>query len=457
MKAMLYEWTLRLLKLAIATYLVIFGAVALTLCAEEAWGAEGTPARAVPADRWGTLEPRAILGDTTRYRFNYEPGCKEPFYFDVEFHNGFLYAATGSSLEVWDARVNPNKPSLVAQPCQRSLSLWRKSDKDFYITSLSAIGDLVVVGVEGGMGLHVYDVRTPAAPRLVYQHEGTGLGSLSVRDVHTTTIAGKPYAFAADDSLGIYAYDLSSLGSSPPCLDHPEGTCPGVLLGRVPGGLTAMWLQSLWKIAGTGGLLVLRWGARAELWDVEPWITGTGWPTRVQALGPNPLDVAAWEQGDQVYLAAAHGQSVSVYRRDGTPVTTLDTPGGLLSKAARSVSDTLSVSHDGERIYLFVGTTRPAGSGPQHEYLWDVTDPTAAVDLTPMKHPDGYWGWYYQDNPTGFNNVAPYGGVVAGKRFYRAAWSVFDAHELVEVTDPDPDPDPDPTVLTFCDFEVVQP
>ena len=47
-----------------------------------------TPVTEVPQERWGTLQPAGILGDNTAYRFNYEPDCNEPFWFNLDTEGG---------------------------------------------------------------------------------------------------------------------------------------------------------------------------------------------------------------------------------------------------------------------------------------------------------------------------------------------------------------------------------
>jgi hypothetical protein len=92
--------------------------------------------------------------------------------------------------------------------------------------------------------------------------------------------------------------------------------------------------------------------------------------------------------------------------------------------------------------------------GGRRERLYDVGDPAAPVELgveagtvdwpnpggVPDPYPLDYWSWYYSRSPTGFSLVMPRMGRFAGPYFYRAAWTLFDVHELVV-------PPPDPTLF----------
>jgi hypothetical protein len=118
------------------------------------------------------------------------------------------------------------------------------------------------------------------------------------------------------------------------------------------------------------------------------------------------------------------------------PVATLPSTGTIVSQ--------LSISQSGGRSYLYVGDLNRFGSGDQNEFLWDVTDPhtmstsiSGPDELTPDNTPgNGYWGWYYFRNPTGFENMAPMEAVVRNGYVYRAAWTILDVHELLGAAPP---------------------
>jgi len=398
-------------------WLLALVAVAVAVRAEEG----KSPARVAPGHLWGTLEPGAILGDTTHYLFDREPDCVAPnnfpMWFDLDIEGGYMWTVTGSALEGWDL-ATPNRPTLISKLCKPTLTVWRKADYDWYLVTVEAIGDRVVVGSQWGMGLLVFDVSQPRSPRLIYQYEGVCQGCLSIKDVHVTTIGNKRYAFAAADDLVLYAFALDG---------------DPYFVGKVSGGAQSMSLQSVWKIAGAGALLAVRWGGMTQIWDAAD----INRPTLIAGTGPNPLDIVAWQQAQSFPLvfATAHGSEVRLHSLVDGKIFTLErlsTPGSMI--------DTLSVSKDGGRVYLYAGTTRVDG----REWLWDVTDPSSPIEFGSA----AYWE-HYDD----YRNTASYAGQVAGGRLYRAAWSLLDVHQLTS----QPEPEPEPEVITWCDFEVVQP
>ena len=80
------------------------------------------------------------------------------------------------------------------------------------------------------------------------------------------------------------------------------------------------------------------------------------------------------------------------------------------------------------RPYLYFGTTQTVLGGAQLEYLFDTA---TWQELTPKTDPNGYWGWYYEGNPTGFNNSKMWAASVYAGHLYRAAFGILDVHEIV--------------------------
>ena len=97
-----------------------------------------SPAAPVPSDRWGSLEPRSILADTTYYQFNFEPDCSVPFYFDLAVGQNVLFATSGNAVELWNIGSDPVAPS-EKEICEPVLGSWKKSDKDFYIKTVGVV------------------------------------------------------------------------------------------------------------------------------------------------------------------------------------------------------------------------------------------------------------------------------------------------------------------------------
>src|SRR5688500_4388758 len=73
-----------------------------------------TPVTPVPQERWGQLEPSAILGDLSGWNFGSTPNATHTFFHDVDVENGWVFATTGKGLKIWDGRTNPANPTTAA-------------------------------------------------------------------------------------------------------------------------------------------------------------------------------------------------------------------------------------------------------------------------------------------------------------------------------------------------------
>lgn len=97
----------------------------------------------------GPMQPAAILGDTTDFDYEHNEPTVQPFFFDVAaLGDGKLMAATARGLMVFGI-ADPEMPT--AGPYYYGPGLfgeWFHSDKNFFIRSLSSVGDLVAVGAE---------------------------------------------------------------------------------------------------------------------------------------------------------------------------------------------------------------------------------------------------------------------------------------------------------------------
>ncbi len=411
-----------------------------------------TPAHVVPAARWGTLQPWqgcvaaggadcSILGDTTFYRFNYEPRCGipairyPPFWFDLDAEGNLLFAATGSTLQIWDLSGDLDEP--VADECQPVLGPWLKTDQDHYATSLDAPpgrSDTVVVGLEGGMGVSIFDTSDPANPVLKFQDEVAG----TVWAVQATTINGQDYGIAVTDQQDVVLYNLQAARNlTTPCYEAELPRTCGVFMTRLQSG--GQPLRSVRRVVAFGTFIAISTAGRPVVWDLAPFFaTQPGDPRLVYS---HPTQVSAfelWRQGSQLVLAIGTGQEVQIYDLPcvttgtctaATRITTLATPGAQVG-AVRTATDTLEFSRDGNVSYLFAGSTVRRGAAPQREYIFDISSLATPEELTPKDHVDGYWGWYYEDGPTGVYSISPYTGVVNNGRLYRSGWSLLDVHEI---------------------------
>ncbi len=412
-----------------------------------------TPATPVPPDRWGELEPRDITIDTTFFNFQSEPGCAEPMPHDVEVEGGRMFVAAGNSVLAYKLNPTPGTPRPIGDGlCRPVLGTWKHTDQDFYINEVEAApgrGDWVVAGIDGGMGVIMAKV-TNSSMTLMYQDEGRiGVGSgevLSVVDLHATSVGGRDIAYAsASSSQRILAYDITAARSlERTCHEGSQNNnirCAGVYRGVVRS--SGNNVLSRRKIAGTGRFLLTVNSGIVTVYEFR-----TNNPTNATLLGNGgsaPLDFDMWEHGGRVFYALAHGQEVSIWEVPcpggtcGAPVllSTIDTPGGLNAVNSRTPTNKVRASIGNGSPFLFAGSNQRLGRGPQREYLFDMSDVEEPREITPQTSEDGYWGWYYQDNATGFHNVAPRAGVVWSNHFYRAAWSILDVHEILGPVPPE--------------------
>lgn len=407
-----------------------------------------TPAAAVPAERWGELEPRSILGDTTDYAFDFEPDCNQPFWFDLDVEDGYLYTVNGNGLEIYNTNVNREAPPNLVRFCRPRLGLFKKTDQDFYYLSVDASPgppDVVGVGLTGGMGFEIFDASTPNVPVLKYQDEGrlsAGVTPfLNVADVQVLTLGSTHYAFVVSFSGPILIYDMSAAKAlTEPCHEGTQNgdiACPGVYAGLLKRRDGTLILTP--QIDGTHDYLLV--DARAsgvEIYDV----TNPLFIELVARGGPGfPLSLAMWRQSSILYVAVARGEEVLVYSISDpaacidaggctleTPLS-LATPGGATAGEV-APTNRLTASLDGERAFLYAGSDTVNAGGGQREYLFDFRDPDHPREITPKSHPDGYWGWYYFLSPTGFNHVRPLRAKVSAGHVYRTAWSILDVHAI---------------------------
>jgi PKD repeat protein len=156
-----------------------------------------------------------------------------------------------------------------------------------------------------------------------------------------------------------------------------------------------------------------------------------------------------WQQAGHYYLAlrtdffdsqmARSVNQAQIY--DVTCVTGGTCSGGLPAPLSALELDSgtsnfyVTYSSSNGTPFVYFGSDDKCRGGLQHEWLFDVSNPSAPRDVT---HGNGYWGWYYRGNPTGFNNVMPRTGKFIGDYFYRAALSIFDIHKRNATGTPTP-------------------
>src|SRR6185436_3535955 len=144
--------------------------------------------------------------------------------------------------------------------------------------------------------------------------------------------------------------------------------------------------------------------------------------------------IAMWQVGSSYYLAVGNLGKVYIYDvscitggacSPPAPLKILDTPNGTPPISHVTVSKTGSGTP-----YIYVSGPDTFSCATQREYLFDVSNPSNPIEITPHAAAGPYWGWYYERCDSGFNWVSPYMGKFYGGNFYRAAYSLLDVHKL---------------------------
>lgn len=441
----------RRLALFTAVLLGLIGGSGASPVSAQGFDPTKTPATTVPADRWGDLESVKILGDLTSWNFGSTPGPTHTFWHDLDIENGWLFASTGRGLQVWDVRTpaTPDKKGYFFGSTSSFSApfVWTQNDSKFYFLGLDAppgVDSVVAVATSfASNGLLIFDTRDKTTPRLLYQDQAReGI------QVWSTTIGGTHYAFYPSSTsgsagpAGVLVYNLSAaLGLSQGCSENggvDEGTCRdgqgrSVFAGRIAS--NALYVH------GTGNLLALgRGSAGVQIWSVsnpsQPSLLLSAAPAGVAFSG-----VALWQEGASTYLASVSAANLlRVYDVScvasgpcslGNPISTtsLPVPSGVFMSF-------LSLSRAAAKPMIYVGGEDQFTGGPQREFLFDMSDPSAPREVTPQTHPAGYWGWFYFGNPTGFNWVMPRSAKFNDAYLYRAAFSVLDQHRLTTTSPP---------------------
>ncbi len=405
------------------------------------------PASGAPVQLWGELQP-VDLGrlpgqrDSTDWNEFQGPYSNlAPHWMSIDMENGWLFAALNFGLEIWDARG-----PLAAEPAlKRSLgSASFPVHLPPGVHGSNPINDvdappghdaLVALSATNQVGLAVFNAAIKASPRAVYgDHGKDGVA------VYATTLGQRHYAFMATAQHGLLAYDLSAAENNlSPCVEITPGQqgC-GVYLGKVGSRNLVQYVD------GAGSYVALSSGnfdRGLEIWDVSDPANPV---LKIDALGSllGVHGVTLWQRQGRTYLAVRvqHSDAMQARIYDltclDTGCTSLGAPlwTAALSLGGKEYFVTHSVAAGG-RDFLYFGNENRCAQGLQNEWLFDVTNPAQARDVTPPPalvngELTGYWGWYYRRNPTGFNRVTPRVGLFGGKYFYRAAYSLLDIHEL---------------------------
>ncbi len=426
----------------------VLAALSVSAAAYAQFDPTKTPIELPPLGRYNgsQLEPVAVIGDNSDFdidNFLASTAGGQSFYHDLDTAGGYLFAASGRTFEIFDISPIPSTPNrpLARIRAQPVLPFWSSGDGggSFFLNHVrAATDDLVAIGM-GGQGLSIWNTTSKFSPRVAYQDKG-----VLAKQMHIVFQDNAHWAFVADagSSGGLMLYNLTNAEGLNRCVDDsPSSTpCSGVFqseIGDRPG---------VSALAGAGDFLAVippGISASVEILDVSsPRMPTSKLSGRLASFPESVTDVAIWQADGKLYLAtvnvvvSTNTSAVKIY--DATCATTpgaCSLPAPLVSIAASDpaggTQSTLSASSSGARHFLYVGNSRRSGCKPQREYLFDVTNPSSWSDVSPSVDPAGYWGWFYMDCATGFNNVKPWRGYFSGDTFFRAAHSGLDAHRLI--------------------------
>jgi PKD repeat protein len=405
-----------------------------------------TPAAPAPSDRWGGLRPVggytscatgvAFCTDSTSFVESQQAYWSYPWFMSLDTESQYLFIALAHGLQVWDAHSAIPQP--VSQLSFAGFPVWSNNPEIKWplqdVDAPANVDDELALAGAGGIGIAIVDLTNKTSPKIVYQNDGR-----DGNQVYAAALAGRRYAFLAAGGNGVLAYDMTQAKLYNGCSEEVPATgaavhCPGVFLGRI-GTKVASYVD------GVDTFFVSSAGASRgfEIWDAG---NPASPQLKLSGLGDRAVNgVALWKQGASYYLAARTVVFDSTAARDVHRLEIYDVSciasscpglGAPLSAAeyASQGSDFLDFSRSGGTPFLYLGTDNRCSGDVQHEWLLDVANPAAPQDISPFN----YWGWYYRGGPTGFNLVAPRSGKFVGDVFYRAALSIFDAHQRTGTT-----------------------
>ncbi len=419
---------------AAGTIAVLLAAGGLWLGAQAPAFAAGSVISPVPQGRWNSasqLQPDAILGDSAYFLGHADPRNGDTlFWHALDTENGYLFTATGQGMQIFDVRNTTPvfKSYIYGWIVGGAFPVWNFSDKDWFIKQIDAPeGDtsVVVLGMEE-QGLAIVRTTDLNAPVVAYQRE------VDTSKVYAFASGGTKYAYGTGFSNGaVYLYNLSAAANMTRCTEVPPATpCSGVYMGQVASvgtGWSSMSGTGTFVATGKNG-----GSGTAKIWNVST----PGAPSTVLEIAGGTASVALWKVGGSHYLAKLDraGKLLEIFN------VSCITSGNCGAAAQSPVfSGQVSTTHamqyvtpsvDGANAYLYLGADDLGSCAAQREFVYDVTAPSNAQEITPKIHPDGYWGWYYMTCSTGFNLVGPRIGKVTGNKLYRAGMSVLDVHKI---------------------------
>jgi PKD repeat protein len=410
-----------------------------------------SPAFSAPAQLWGELQPADVgqlpgLRDNSDWsEFNDNFDETEPHWESLDIENGWIFTGIAYGLQIWDARTTPANPVRTKVIGRSSFPVWPTDPHNYDpVRDLDAPpgnDGVVAMALSSDGGLVIFKTTDKSAPTARYADRGK-----DALQVYAGRIGSSDYAFTATRTSGLLVHNMTNAANrSTLCTEETPGQngC-GVYTGRLGTRTSFSYVDGAgsadnanhWVVGSSGGSAF-----GLELWKVS---TPSSPSLVFSALSTEFVHgVALWRKGTNAYYlgmrVVAGGQTqFRVYNLSclannnctglGSPIfsTTLPTGGANVF-----VTD----SSTGARDFIYLGNSNRCSQGLQDEWLFDVTTPTAPRDVTPPPalvngQQTGYWGWYYRRNPTGFNLVNPRMGKFYNNYFYRAAYSLFDIHQL---------------------------
>jgi PKD repeat protein len=434
-----------------------------------------TPATPAPSTLWDQLQP-ADAGqlprerDTTNFNEFRELYFSRNWFYGVDIENGWILMGLAHGIGIWDARTNPASPAYVTAKLYPPGVPFPyipggESSKIVFggIAAPPGVDTVAAVAGYNGAGLLVFNLQDKTMPKPVYQStDKTG------DSVYAATIGGTNYAFMASSTpASVFVFNLDKAATLNGCLENAitpaAATCPGVLVASISTSETPYF------VGGAGNFLVVSHSSSGgfEIYDVS---NPTNPQLKLSALlgfnsGRSVQGVAMWQQANKYYLGARLGpqgnlpKQTAIYDVSCIATSSCSGLGAPLSAGAydsQSGSEYLTFSRGtGGKPFLYLGGDVSCGGedGQQREWLLDVSNPSAPVDVSPQKTIPGsatyagvtvnttvnYWSWYYRGSPTGFNLVTPRAGKFNGDYFYRAGRSLFDIHKLATASPPTSD------------------
>lgn len=451
------------LALALAAFVCagLAPAVAHAKSASEPGGcSEGTPAAQTPQSLWGDLRPVKIMADSSSYTGQQVSGLNAgPIHTSLDIENGYIFVSQFSGFGVWDARgAKAKDPTLLgtANGWKGGFGLWPPAGefKDMIFGIDAPAGDDTIVAVAGSApaGFSIWDTSNKSIPRQLYQDHGYRF----TYQVYAATIGGRQYAFVADFAgvPGLHVYDMTTAkGLTTRCLENTgvgETSC-GVYRGTIGS-------RGVKYVAGTelNGRHYIATSDSVSPRGIEVYdVTSPTAPRQVASALQSTIarGVAMWSDGSTGYLgvrtegggSSEQGLIFQLSGCGGGGCTGIQQIASRSLPSSGSASDWKSVtfSRSDSTPFLHFGDNLLCAQGLsslRHESLYDVSNPANPVEVSPTAttpHPSDpslqvdYWSWYYSTITKGYSHVAPRAGKFNGPIFYRAASSLFDAHEWV--------------------------